>query len=77
MVINGIKIHSVVFSGNVMEISYMEERDTSEAGIAMIRTLAVPAELVHDEAEDLLDSIYQVINKAEVVRRNPQASFTR
>ncbi len=71
------KIHSIAFSPQSIQISYQEERDHDEkTGVFEIRTLDVPHHVAPDEMKDLVDSAQAFIDAALLARRNPPDSFT-
>ncbi len=72
--INGLDVQSILFQAGAVEVSWLPEDTEDDSGILEIRTWAIP--LVPElevELNDLLDSVYQLIDQAGALRRRARA----
>lgn len=72
----GLDIQSVAFAADQIEVVYAEERDvTNKSGVLEYRTIVIPAMLVENSMMEALDSVKQLIDEAQIAKRNPAANI--
>jgi len=65
-----IMIHSISFGDEMIEVTYMEERDKT-ARVAMMRTLLIDSNVVTVELRELEESAQELVDAALLAMRNP------
>jgi hypothetical protein len=74
----GVNIQQLVFGQGGVEVTYVQEYETDPTtGIQEVRAIAVPAHLIPDAMDELLDSIDQVVKALHVARRQPAPTRER
>lgn len=75
---SGIDVQSVAFGQGGVEITYAHPVDSDqETGIQEFKSLVVPLHHVGQEADEVLDSIDQLLKAINVVRRQPPPTRSR
>lgn len=73
----GTLFESIMFRGDVLEISYTESHDRGE-GVAMVRTLIVEApRKVPQEYADFMDALQALVDAGQLALRNPPERLER
>lgn len=74
----GVDVQSLMFGERGVEVSFIDpDGFDQESGILQIKTMQVPFDLIEEEMGELMDAIQDILDAAQVARRNPPKTFTR
>ena len=73
---SGIRVLSIMFGEQWVEISFIEERDESDDVIDIKQRLISPS-LFLSEITDIQDSVTELLDRASLHRRNPTQHYSR
>ena len=73
---NDVLIHSITFTDEAVTIVFAEKRDTSRY-VAMGKQITFDRSRLDEEVEEVLDSVRDLLDQAQILHRNPPKRIRR
>lgn len=71
-----VKFQSAMFGERMTELSYIEERDKSDAGM-LVKTAVIQNEAVPEELAEILSALLELLDRWLTIMRNPPDEIHR